>query len=127
MSHVELDRRNFQTTIDGKPVDLYTIANDSGMTVKVTNQGAKIQQILVPDRRGEMGAAVLAGQASMGAFIGRYANRIAKGRFTLNGRDYQLALNNGPNSLHGGLKGSRFVVFDAEPLDSRSLRLTYVF
>jgi aldose 1-epimerase len=136
MTYVELDRRNFQATIDGKPVDLYTIANGRGLTAKITNQGAKIQQLLVRNRLGRIDdvalgyesiAGVMSGQASMGAFIGRYANRIARGKFSLDGREYQLTVNNGPNSLHGGLKGSRFVVFDPEPVDARTLRMRYVF
>src|SRR6185312_3827604 len=63
----------------------------------------------------------------MGAFIGRFANRIAKGRFTLDGQTYQLALNNGPNSLHGGAKGSRFQVFEAKQLSPSSVEMTHVF
>jgi aldose 1-epimerase len=72
-------------------------------------------------------AQVQTGQPSMGAFIGRFANRIADGKFTLAGKTYQLALNNGRNSLHGGEKGSRFQVFDARQLDSSSVEMRYVF
>jgi aldose 1-epimerase len=68
----------------------------------------------------------VAGRASFGAIIGRFANRIAKGRFTLDGREYQLPVNNGPNHLHGG-KGVQFLVFDARQLDDRTLELTYTF
>ena len=63
----------------------------------------------------------------MGAFIGRYANRIGQARFTLNGQEYRLAANNGANSLHGGRKGSRFVVFDARQIDDAAVQMTYVF
>src|SRR4051812_12024342 len=66
-------------------------------------------------------------QPSMGAFIGRFANRIAKGRFPLEGKEYQLALNNGPNSLHGGEKGSRFQVFGAKQLSDSSVEMTHIF
>jgi len=133
---MELDRDRFRTEIDGKPVDLYTIRNRSGMVVKITNWGAKIQQILVPDRAGALGDVALGydsidqlrgGQGAMGAFIGRYANRIGQARFTLDGREYKLAANNGPNSLHGGAKGSRFVVFDTRQIDQASVQMSYVF
>ena len=123
--YVTLQSEKFRTQIDGKPVDLYTIRNRNGMEVRITNYGARIEQVLVPDRHGQLADVVQGyetieqvknGQASMGAFIGRFANRIAKGRFTLEGKEYQLALNNGPNSLHGGEKGSRFQVFGAKQL-----------
>lgn len=134
--YAELDRANFQKELDGRPVDLYTIRNKRNMVVKITNYGAKVEQILVPDREGKLGDVLLGyetldqvinGQASMNAFIGRYANRIAKGRFTLYGQSHQLAINNPPNSLHGGNKGSRFVVFDARQLDDSSVQMSYVF
>ena len=133
--YVEVKREAFQKDVDGKKVDLYTLRNSYGMVVKVTNQGGKIVQLLVPDRNNELGDVVLgydtidqtmAGRASMGAVIGRYANRIAKGRFTLNGQSYQLPVNNGPNHLHGG-KGVQFLVFDAKQIDERTLQLHYYF
>lgn len=132
----ELKQENFQKVIDGKPVDLYTIRNKHGVTIKVTNYGAKVEQILVPDRKGVFADialgfdsidAVLNGQPSMGAFIGRYANRIGHAQFTLEGKEYQLAANNGINSLHGGAKGSRFVVFNARQLSPSALELSYVY
>jgi aldose 1-epimerase len=135
-AYVELKRENYQKEVDGKKVDLYTLSNKHGMVVKITNWGAKVEQILVPDKKGVLGDVALGydtidqaldGQASMGAFIGRYANRIGKGQFSLNGQDYQLAINNGPNSLHGGKKGSRFVVFDAKQIDDATVQMTYVF
>src|SRR6059036_1519830 len=134
-TYVEIRREAFVKEVDSKPTDLYTLKNGTGMVVKVTNQGAKIVQILVPDKNGQLGDVVLgyetvdqyvAGRASYGAVIGRYANRIAKGRFTLNGQEYQLPVNNGPNHLHGG-RGSHFRVWDAKQIDDRSVRLTYVF
>src|SRR5882672_11163455 len=133
---MELKRENYQKEIDGKKVDLYTLRNQKGMVVKITNWGAKVMQILVPDRRGELGDVALgydsigelqAGQASMGAFVGRYANRIAQAKFSLNGQEYKLAANNGPNSLHGGAKGSRFQVFDARQIDDSTVEMRYVF
>lgn len=106
------------------------------MRVALTNYGAKIEQILVPARDGNYGdvalgydsiAAVRSGQLSMGSFIGRFANRIAAGKFSLDGKTYQLAINSGRNSLHGGEKGSRFVVFDARQIDASSVALSYTF
>jgi aldose 1-epimerase len=133
-AYVEIKREQFQKDVDGQRVDLYTL-NGNGMVVKITNQGAKIVQLLVPDRNNQLGDVVLgydtldqfmAGLASMGAIIGRYANRIAKGRLTVNVQAYQLPINNGPNHLHGG-KGTQFQVFGAKQLDERTLQLTYFF
>jgi aldose 1-epimerase len=134
-AYVETRREAFQKDIDGKKVDLYTLKASTRMVVKITNQGGKIVQLLVPDKDNHLGDVVLgyetvdqyvAGRASFGAIIGRFANRIAKGRFTLDGREYQLPVNNGPNHLHGG-KGTHFLVFDARQLDERTLQLTYNF
>lgn len=135
-AYVDLDRAKFQKEIDGKKVDLFTIKNKKGMVVKITNYGARVEQILVPDRHGKLGDVVLGyesidqvmnGQASMNAFIGRYANRIAKGKFSLNGQDYQLNINNPPNTLHGGQKGSRFVVFDAHQINDSTVEMSYTY
>jgi aldose 1-epimerase len=100
--------------VGGQPVDLYTLTNSRGMEVKIMTYGGIIQSIKVPDRDGRM-ANVTLGFAHLadyvrkspyfGAIVGRYANRIAKGMFTLDGVTYHLPINNGPNSLHGGLKG----------------------
>ena len=134
-TYVEIKREAFQKDVNGKQVDLFTLKNSHGMVVKITNQGGKIVQLLVPDRNNELGDVVLgydtldqymAGRASMGAIIGRYANRIAKGRLILNGQSYQLPINNGPNHLHGG-KGTQFLVFDAKQIDARTLQLHYYF
>jgi aldose 1-epimerase len=134
-AYVQIKREAFQKEIGAKKTDLYTLQASTGMTVKITNQGGKIVQILVPDKDNRLGDVVLgyesvdqyvAGRASFGAIIGRFANRIAKGRFSLDGRDYQLPVNNGPNHLHGG-KGTQFLVFDARQLDGRTLELSYHF
>jgi aldose 1-epimerase len=131
-----LKREAFRGEVDGKPVDLYVIRNREGMAAGITNLGAKVMQVLAPDRHGRLGdvalgydslAGLQAGQASMGAFIGRYANRIAGARFSLDGNQYRLAANSGPNSLHGGTKGSRFVVFDARQLDRSAVQMRYTF
>jgi aldose 1-epimerase len=105
---------------DGKAVDVYTLTNARGMQVRAITYGAIIQAIRVPDRSGQL-ADVTLGYDSLpgyitdspyfGAVVGRYANRIARGRFSLGGRTYRLATNNGPNSLHGGVKGYDKVVW----------------
>ncbi len=117
-------RAPFGVTPDGTPVELFTITNASGTRLTVTNYGGAIVSLQVRDRDGILGDVVLgldslAGyleQSSyFGAIIGRYANRIANGRFTLDGRTCQLALNDGPNHLHGGIKGFDEVVWRPEP------------
>jgi aldose 1-epimerase len=112
----------FGRTPDGKAVELYTLTNARGMQVRAISYGAIIQAIRVPDRSGHLGDVTL-GHDSLqgyltaspyfGAVVGRYANRIARGRFTLEGRTYRLAINNGPNHLHGGLRGYDKVVWRA--------------
>ena len=134
-NYVEITRDAFQKVSDGKQVDLYTLRNSSGMVVKLTNQGAKIVQILVPDRNNQLGDVVLGyetadryltGRATFGAVVGRFANRIAKGRVTLNGTQYQFPVNNGPNHLHGG-KGVQFQIMDGKQIDGRTVQFTYLF
>jgi galactose mutarotase-like enzyme len=116
----------------------YTLTNASGIRVTVLTYGGIVQSIEVPDSHGRLGDVVLgfdsvadyAKQSPyFGAIVGRYANRIARGKFTLDGREYTLAVNNGPNALHGGLKGFDKVTWAAEPFqqgDSAGLTLTYV-
>jgi aldose 1-epimerase len=134
-TYVEIAREAFQGTIGGKPVDLYTLRNRGGMVVKLTNQGGKIVQLLVPDRNNQLGDVVLGyetleryltGRQTFGAVIGRFANRIAKGRFMLNDTLYQLPLNNGANHLHGG-KGVQSQIMAGEQIDSRTVQFTYAF
>lgn len=131
-----LKQEDFQATIGGKPVDLYLLQNKNGIQVAVTNFGAKIVSIFVPDRNGNMTDVVL-GKSNItdyqnnqepyfGAVCGRVANRIANGRFTLEGTDYQLAVNNGPSSLHGGVVGFNAVVWDARQIDEQTLELQYL-
>ena len=113
----------FGRTPDGQAVEVYTLRNVRGMQVRAITYGAIIQAIQVPDRSGRIGDVTL-GYDSLpgylttspyfGAVVGRYANRIARGRFTLEGRTYRLATNNGPNHLHGGLKGYDKVVWKAQ-------------
>ena len=143
-TYVELRPADFQKVVDGKAVALYTIKNKKGMVVNITNYGARVEQVLVPDRNGKLGDVaqgyetidqVMAGQGSMGAFIGRYANRIANGSFSLDGVEYKLAINDlstppaapRQNTLHGGKKGSRFIVFDAKQLSPSVVEMSILF
>jgi aldose 1-epimerase len=129
-----LDRNKFQTEVDGKQTDLFTLKNQNGMEVCVTNFGGRIVSIMVPDRSGELRDVVLGfdnvqdyidNSTDFGASIGRYANRIANGRFTLNDKEYQLPLNNFGHCLHGGPKGFQYRVYDAKQIDPETLELTY--
>lgn len=110
----------YDSTPDGRGVDGFTMVNGQGMKVTAMSYGAIIQSIEVPDAKGVMADVVLGHDAVagyvkdspyFGAVVGRYGNRIAKGQFTLEGRSYKLAVNNGPNALHGGLKGFDKVVW----------------
>ncbi len=117
----------FGKTQDGKPVTVFTLTNANGMRVRAMTYGAIILSIEVPDRSGKI-ADVALGFDSLdgylkdppyfGAIVGRYGNRIAKGQFTLDGKTYKLATNNGPNHLHGGNKGFDKVLWDGAPLKS---------
>jgi aldose 1-epimerase len=123
--------------VDGQRVDLYTLTNSDRMKVTITNYGGIIQSIWIPDRRGHRDNVALGfdnlrdyvtSSPYFGCITGRYANRIAEGRFTLDGVEYQLATNDGPNHLHGGDVGFDKRVWDATPIeddDSVSLELTY--
>ncbi|HWZ28116.1 MAG TPA: galactose-1-epimerase [Gemmatimonadales bacterium] len=118
--------------------DSYTLTNAGGMRVKVLTYGGIIQSIEVPDSHGRLGDVVLGFDSLdgyrkdspyFGAIVGRYANRIARGKFTLDGKEYTLAVNNGVNALHGGIKGFDKVVWSAEPFqkgDSAGVTLSYV-
>jgi len=134
--YIEPTSDMYRKIVDGKQVDLYTIKNGKGMVVKITNYGAKIEQVMVPDRTGKFADVIqgyesidkaMNGQGSMGAFVGRYANRIGGAKFTLDGKEYQLAKNDGENSLHGGQKGSRFCVYDAHQINDSSVEMFYTY
>jgi aldose 1-epimerase len=132
-----VSKMEFGKTTDGQAVDLYVLKNGD-LTVKVITFGAIITEIHMPDRNGKIGDVTLgfddlkgylAGHPFFGAIAGRVANRIAKGHFTLDGKEYNLAKNNGPNTLHGGVKGFDKVVWKAEQIDSPegpAVRLTHV-
>ena len=125
----------FGKTPDGTPVELYVLKNGQ-ITVKVMTYGAIITELDTPDRNGKEGDVVLGFDSLegylgkhpyFGATVGRVANRIAKGKFTLDGQEYTLAVNDGPNTLHGGLKGFDKVIWKAEPIDrpdGPSIKLT---
>ncbi len=129
---------SFGKAPDGQNVDIYTLTNAKGMEVKITNYGGIVTSIKVPDRKGKIDDvalgfdnldAYLKGHPYFGAIIGRYGNRIARGRLTIHGVEYKLAVNNGENHLHGGIKGFDKVVWTAKPLRPRvgaALALTYV-
>jgi aldose 1-epimerase len=129
MTPSEISRVPFGVAPDGKPVEAFTLVNASGMEVRAMTYGAIILSIRVPDAKGVTGDVVL-GYDSLagyvrsspyfGAVVGRYGNRIAKGRFTLSGKSYTLAVNNGPNALHGGLRGFDKAVWAAEPVRTDS-------
>ncbi|HEU4753433.1 MAG TPA: galactose-1-epimerase, partial [Armatimonadota bacterium] len=130
-------KRAWGKTAAGTPVDLYVLTNRNGVVAKITNYGGILTELHVPDRRGKMDDVVLGfdnlqqyldGSPYFGATVGRYANRIARGRFKLNGKTYKLAVNNPPNHLHGGDRGFDKVVWKAKPVSSSegpALQLTY--
>lgn len=119
---------------DGGEVRIFSLANDQGMEIRIINYGGIISSIKVPDRDGKLDDVVL-GHDSLegylhrsryfGALIGRFANRIARGRFTLNGVEHQLAINNGQNHLHGGVRGFDKVLWSAHEFDD-GVQLTYL-
>jgi aldose 1-epimerase len=123
-----ITKKPFGTAGDGKPVTLYTLTNKQGMEIRAMSYGGIILSVRVPDKNGQFDDVTL-GYDSLdgylkktpyfGAIIGRYGNRIANGKFTLDGKEYTLAKNNGPNSLHGGLKGFDKVVWEAEPFENQ--------
>lgn len=130
-----LNPADFQTEVDGKQTALYTLKNANGMEVCITNFGGRIVSVMVPDKDGVMRDVVLGFDSiadyvkypsDFGATIGRYANRIGQGKFSLDGTDYQLPTNNYGHCLHGGPKGFQYRVFDAVQPDQRTLQLSYL-
>ncbi len=137
-SNMSVEKTVFGKTSEGVEVDLYTCTNANGVVLKMTNYGATTVSLEVPDRDGKM-ANITMGFDSLdgylgkhpyfGATVGRYCNRIAKGKFTLDGQEYTLATNNGPNHLHGGNVGFNKVVWDAEPFETETgvgVKFTYL-
>jgi len=132
-----VEKTSYGTTKDGQAVDLYTLTNAKGVVAKVMTFGALLTELHVPDRTGQMADVVLGFKTLQGyegdhpyfgATIGRVANRIAKGKFRLGGQEYTLAANNGPNHLHGGLKGFDKRVWKAQTVSATggvAVRFTY--
>jgi aldose 1-epimerase len=131
-----LDPARFHGEVDGRPTALFFLRNAPGMVVAITNLGAKVLQIVAPDRRGVLDdvalgydslEAVLGGSPSMGAFVGRYAGRIGGARFTLDGREHRLTPNSGAHCIHGGPRGARHRAFEAVQTDTQTLQLRHRF
>jgi aldose 1-epimerase len=133
---VGISKVDFEKVIDGKQVSLWTLSNANGLEMTVTNYGGKVVSLLVPDKNKKL-VDVVTGYKTLaeyekskeiyfGAAIGRFGNRIAKGKFVLDSVEYTLAANNGENHLHGGPKGFHNVVWDAEQTDASTLVLSYL-
>lgn len=135
----KITKADFGKTADGTPVEEIVLTNRAGVQAKIITYGGIIRELRVPDRDGKLGDVVLGfdnlegylkGHPYFGAIIGRVGNRIAKGKFALDGKEYTLAVNNGPNSLHGGLKGFDKKIWKAELLPDEpagpAVRLTYL-
>ena len=130
-----LMKSDFVSEVDGKPTALYVLKNKKGAEACVTNWGGRLGSVMVPDKNGKMTDVVLVydniaqyvanPDMNYGALIGRYGNRIAKGKFTLYGEEHNLTINNGPNSLHGGPTGFHARVWDAEEIEEGMIRFNY--
>jgi aldose 1-epimerase len=133
-----VEKKDFGKADDGTAVDLYVLTNAAGMKARIITYGGILTELYAPDRAGKMEDVVLGfsdlksylgGHPFFGTITGRVANRIAKGRFTLDGKEYKLAVNNGPNTLHGGLKGFDKKVWKGEAIqgkDGVGVKLSYV-
>lgn len=133
-----VEKRSFGKTPDGAAIDMYVLKNKNGVEADVINFGATLVSLKVPDRSGNLADVVLGhkdidgyvdGKAYLGATIGRYANRIANGTFTLDGKTYQIPKNDGNNSLHGGLKGFNKRVWTAHEVNApnaQAIRFSYL-
>src|SRR5215468_7780028 len=130
---VKIAKKPFGTA-DGQALDLYTLRNKNRMEVAITNYGGTVVSLKAPDRKGQMADIVLGfdsiegylkPEPYFGALIGRYGNRIAKGRFKLNGTEYVLAKNDGENHLHGGVRGFDKKVWTAKETPAGGLELEY--
>ncbi|MEL6193496.1 MAG: aldose epimerase family protein [Bacteroidota bacterium] len=129
------DKSRFEKLHKGKQVSLYTLENANGLLTEITNFGGKVVSLWVPDRQGKFEDVVLgceslddylaAKEKYLGALVGRYGNRIAKGQFQLEGQTYTLATNNNENHLHGGNTGYDAVVWEAKQTDKQTLELHY--
>ena len=135
---MNIKKESFGQTPDGRQIDLYALTNTNGLKAKIMTYGGILVSLEVPDRNGKLGDIVLGydkldgyikNNPYFGSTVGRYGNRIAKGRFTLNGIEYQLTTNEGENHLHGGVKGFDKAVWNAEEVktkESVGVKLTYL-
>lgn len=133
---VLIDKSGFEKELDGKKVGLYTLKNANGLVAQITNYGGRVVGLWTPDKKGNFNDIVIgyeslqgylsSNEIYYGTLVGRYGNRIARGKFSLNGEDYTLATNDGENHLHGGIKGFNNVVWDAKQVDTQTLELTYL-
>jgi aldose 1-epimerase len=135
---LNVEKTSYGKLPDGRPVDLYTLTNANGLRARLTTYGAITVSFETPDRNGQLADITLGydtldgwltNTSYFGATVGRYANRIAKGKFTLDGQVYTLATNNGENSLHGGIKGYDKVLWQGEPVktaDAVGVKFTYL-
>lgn len=131
-----INSQNFQSQMAGKQVDLFTIKNKNGLAAQITNYGGRVVSLWVPDKDGNFEDIVLgyespegylqSNEIYFGALIGRYGNRIANGKFTLNDTTFTLATNNDDNHLHGGKNGFNNVVWDAKQISDSELELKYL-
>ena len=132
-----IGKKIFGKLNDGSEVYEYTLTNTKGMKARIINYGAIVVSLDVPDKNGKLSDVVLGydnlegyvgDKTFQGSIVGRYGNRISKGKFVLDGKEYQLTLNDGENHLHGGSKGFHKVIWNAEPIESTTdpaLKLTY--
>ena len=138
MVRPEIKKEAFGQTASGEPVEIYTLSNANGMEARIMTYGGTVVSLKAPDRHGKLGDVVLGYETLdgylknspyFGAIVGRYGNRIGKGRFSLNGSQYTLPKNNGENTLHGGIKGFDKVVWKATEFkgkDRADLKLSYL-
>ncbi|MDB4927040.1 aldose epimerase family protein [Mucilaginibacter sp.] len=129
------DASAFERKITGRQTNLYVLQNNAGMQVAITNFGGYLVGALVPDKKGKLTSVIigfdnieglLKQESYYGATIGRYGNRIADGKFTLEGKEYRLFVNNGPNSLHGGKYNFSYRVWEANQIDAKTVTLEYL-
>ncbi|MCL3780104.1 galactose mutarotase [Prolixibacteraceae bacterium JC049] len=131
-----IEESNFKGDVNGEKVMLFTLKNKNGLATQITNYGGRVVNLWLPDREGKFEDVVLgyntfdgylnSNEIYFGALIGRYGNRIANGKFSLDGKEYTLATNNGKNHLHGGIKGFNDVVWQGKKVNDHKLELTYM-